>query len=325
MAAYKQNTVHILWIDYAKAIGIYFVILAHLPSGILGFTLYSFHMPLFFIISGMLYKGGGIRKSFKRLLLPVVIYTSISLLFTLPHEENLAFIPYLVFNHKNTNYFSTPLWFVFVLFLHRILNCLFLRSGISKKSLFGISIAFFALSLLLKKHGIKLEYFDLDTFLFTYIFFQIGNTFQKEILEIINSPLKKWEKIVCVIMIPLWIFFIIKNGTVNIFRLEYGTSTILFFFNLAFGTFLTFKSCLKISRINLNRINEFMLLYSGGTLCILALHLYLVKLYTYTIQPQIAFLGTAANLIIVVIASLIILVLFYPIIKVLRKHCPTLL
>lgn len=46
------------WIDWSKSIGIYLVVLGHCSffnKDIEGF-IYTFHMPLFFMISGYLYK-----------------------------------------------------------------------------------------------------------------------------------------------------------------------------------------------------------------------------------------------------------------------------
>ena len=54
------------YIDIAKALGILLVILGHcvytakIPH--LGVSIYSFHMPLFFIISGMFVKPIGFKK-----------------------------------------------------------------------------------------------------------------------------------------------------------------------------------------------------------------------------------------------------------------------
>lgn len=42
------------WIDWAKFIGIWLVIIGHAPI-IGGIFIYMFHMPMFFMISGFLY------------------------------------------------------------------------------------------------------------------------------------------------------------------------------------------------------------------------------------------------------------------------------
>ena len=49
----ELNKERIIWIDYAKAIAMFFVIFGHVDSGnYLTNWIYSFHMPLFFLLSG---------------------------------------------------------------------------------------------------------------------------------------------------------------------------------------------------------------------------------------------------------------------------------
>lgn len=52
------------WIDIVKGIGLLCVILGHLsaPNQIARILVYSFHMPLFFFISGYLYKSKDLKK-----------------------------------------------------------------------------------------------------------------------------------------------------------------------------------------------------------------------------------------------------------------------
>ena len=68
----------IQWIDILKGIAMILVIAGHTISGVPRSIIFSFHMPLFFALSGYTYKlasdGGGvmhrIRKDCKHLLLP---------------------------------------------------------------------------------------------------------------------------------------------------------------------------------------------------------------------------------------------------------------
>ena len=82
-SAPPQET-RIRWIDTAKLIGIFLVILGHLPlaagkSGISPATfIYTFHMPLFFFLSGLVEKNRPVRqtlvRSAKSLLIPYAAY-----------------------------------------------------------------------------------------------------------------------------------------------------------------------------------------------------------------------------------------------------------
>ena len=75
----------IAWIDIAKAIAIFFIVLGHqLPSGPLCGYLYSFHVPLFFFLSGLTFNTAKEPKKFfrekaKRILIPYFIFSSISI------------------------------------------------------------------------------------------------------------------------------------------------------------------------------------------------------------------------------------------------------
>lgn len=64
----------IVWLDYARTIGIFLVVFGHClqtfpewkTNGILHGTwdyIYLFHMPLFFIISGFLFTGKPVNKA----------------------------------------------------------------------------------------------------------------------------------------------------------------------------------------------------------------------------------------------------------------------
>ncbi|MBF1069294.1 MAG: acyltransferase family protein, partial [Prevotellaceae bacterium] len=52
----SEQTKRIEALDIAKGIGIILVIIGHMSSSYLRDWIYSFHMPLFFIISGICFK-----------------------------------------------------------------------------------------------------------------------------------------------------------------------------------------------------------------------------------------------------------------------------
>ncbi|MGY4537148.1 acyltransferase [Mucilaginibacter sp. UYNi724] len=79
----------IMWIDYAKFIGIFLVVLGHQSiSKPLSTFIFAFHMPLFFFISGYLFKvDKGVTyqaffvKKLRQLMLPYLIFNVITYLF----------------------------------------------------------------------------------------------------------------------------------------------------------------------------------------------------------------------------------------------------
>ena len=73
------NNKRIIWIDYAKVISIFLMVICH--AGLKGIPLqviYQFHMPAFFIISGVLYKNRGVLKEFRSFLVPIIVFSIIN-------------------------------------------------------------------------------------------------------------------------------------------------------------------------------------------------------------------------------------------------------
>ena len=85
----NKTTKRILWIDFAKVLGIWLVYLGH--SKIPPFAqqyIYAFHMPLFFFLSGYLEKEQSIGKTIihniKTLIIPYVLFYILLLLTWIP-------------------------------------------------------------------------------------------------------------------------------------------------------------------------------------------------------------------------------------------------
>ena len=83
MSNASTATERINWIDCIKGIGIYFVILGHIyKCNNIGMWIYSFHMPLFFILSGYLIAdkltvpcySEYFKKKFKSLIRPFILF-----------------------------------------------------------------------------------------------------------------------------------------------------------------------------------------------------------------------------------------------------------
>lgn len=73
----QESKQRIVWLDWAKFIGISLVVWGHFsPLG--RHDIFLFHMPFFFMISGLLFKQKGFRQEVKRsvhcLLIPYFLY-----------------------------------------------------------------------------------------------------------------------------------------------------------------------------------------------------------------------------------------------------------
>lgn len=75
-----QSRAHLAWMDVLKGIAIILVVIGHTKSPLSTF-IYSFHMPLFFIVGGFLFNftkyrcdfSGFVKKKFRRLVVPYLV------------------------------------------------------------------------------------------------------------------------------------------------------------------------------------------------------------------------------------------------------------
>lgn len=117
---------HYDYIDILKGIGIVMVVFGHLNPGIyLEKWIYSFHMFLFFFLSGYVFKKKSdlkhqFKASFKTLIIPYIFWNGLAIIFSLIIQEYTiveALKKMLFFDGVSWN---SPVWFLVVLFWIRI-------------------------------------------------------------------------------------------------------------------------------------------------------------------------------------------------------------
>jgi fucose 4-O-acetylase-like acetyltransferase len=168
---YGQEYKRSLALDIAKGIGILLVVLGHCPHvwDPVKQWIYSFHIPLFFLIAGMVWNrksheergflnGAFLARKALRLLLPCFLW---GLLYALgralaSRSFRLESLGWLLYNTENSISKSgslTPLWFLSCMFvavcLFEGIQWFFCKKQLSKWILFGLSLAFGALGLFL--------------------------------------------------------------------------------------------------------------------------------------------------------------------------------
>lgn len=141
-----ERSIRLEFIDICKGIGIILVILGHsdLPRIVID-MLYSFHMPLFFVISGYLYKNEDlkivecIKKKSKSLIYPYIAFNMLYLLLDVL-KASADYIPAVLIKkiiaivygnyiwENNYEYIGT-LWFLLALFcteiIYAFVRCLY--------------------------------------------------------------------------------------------------------------------------------------------------------------------------------------------------------
>ncbi len=281
------------WIDVAKGIGIILVVFAHInfTPAILD-TIYSFHMPLFFIISGILFNKQKyssfwifLKRKLQTLICPYVLFYSLVLIYTyltkyivsgFSNFDLSAFANHFLqmfLSQGSAKVVSAPLWFVLCLFTVEILY--FFISKIDKKILVAIIsaacvvIGWLFEVFIVSKYKILLPW-SIDSALFALGFFAIGNLSSEYINITINQMLKhKYPVLIvgmCVIVgLSVTTILAIPNGHVSL------GSKIL---NNGFIFYLTgLIGSLSVFAISaLLRKNKFLTFCGKNSFCIMATH-----------------------------------------------------
>lgn len=152
------------WVDIAKGIGIICVVIGHteISDTLFGRIIYLFHMPLFFYISGYLYKKqenmkAHLKNKSIQLLIPyfvfLFIFTPVNGLSDLLNNTSLSisdiisFVLKILSGGKNIGGATTVFWFITCFYLTQILYNL-LHNKFSEKSINYIAVVMLILGYL---------------------------------------------------------------------------------------------------------------------------------------------------------------------------------
>lgn len=143
-----ENIKRIDYLDYTKGFGILLVILGHIydASNPIKIWLYSFHMPLFFIISGFFAKNTEFKvlfkKKFKSLVIPYISFGIITmgLMIVTNNGLNGEFKEYVYFFITGVG--RDALWFLPCLFLIEVIFNIIIKIKNNKYKIFIVFILF---------------------------------------------------------------------------------------------------------------------------------------------------------------------------------------
>ena len=332
----KENSNNrIVWVDIAKGIGIILVLIGHISQNKnLHYFIYSFHMPLFFIISGYLYseKEQYVRKKAKSILLPYLFWSIVSFLYWVLIERNLRtqnlnpIIPatnILIARGGEDNYiFNVALWFLPCLFVTEVMFH-FLKKRIKNIKILSIIILFFSILgyIYSKLNFIRLP-FCLDITLIAIGFYFLGYLWKQKI-EIAFKQFnnKIWKSYI--------IIGVMTIVTVVVSQINYGMSMNSLKFNNYFFTYIaSISGCLVIyiisNIINKNRMLQFL---GRNTLIIMCIH-EPIKRILIEIIHRVTNISTEIlrnNIFGIIFITVILLIVLLPCIYIINRYFPILI
>lgn len=314
----------IVWIDYAKIIGLFLVIFAHLYTSegigninVVRSYIYGFHMPCFFLISGCLYKirKGGLRQAIsinvKRLLIP---YICLNLLFALFYgiisgnliHQFLSFPSGLI---KGGNTPCGASWFVVTLFF---IKCIYDFLSYNKIEKYIIPLIFISTVLIHYLH-LNHNYFYLKSTLIGICFFHLGRLSLDPINRIKSNSLTSLIASIALFMVSYYLTML--NGTVSVYSGSMGNSFVLFYANAIIGT-AGIIALSFLGKEQKNTITEI----SKGSIAVVLLHMVFVQ-GTRIVVKHFDISGISLFLVYAV-SSVIIYLLCFMIFKVTNKRIP---
>jgi acyltransferase len=296
----------ISWIDTLKGFGIILVVFAHhsLPDA-LDTYIYSFHMPLFFFISGFLFDyekysksvSNFVKKRFRSLIIPYFIFAILSYLFYFLLEKILPFgffeasnlydvIYPILYAPGDSDLINPPLWFLPCLFVIALIFYGFSKmSNEAPGKLVIFIIAAGVIGYLYPKYVPFRLPWTADVALSGVVFYGVGNLFKQFIdSEVAYGPdifltadtrtskmfsqFKIFLPVVFILLNLLYLGYVLKfpmTDEPNMNVMEYGN--FFWYYLIAFSGIFTFISLFK--KIGSSRILEY---YGRNSLLVLAFH-----------------------------------------------------
>lgn len=210
------------WIDTLKGIGIFYVTFAHLaPWYPLEKHIYSFHMFLFFFISGYLFRVSDnykryVKKRANVLLLPFVFWNVLATLCAIVIDgENINEALKKMFILEGKMCWNAPIWFLLILFLVEVIYMLIARS---KYRYYEIIVLFAALVLARggEGHNVILKFGIVPMGI---VYFCIGNMCKKYYFFEKIYNIRKWIFLVSIIING--IFGVLLNSRISVINCYY--------------------------------------------------------------------------------------------------------
>ena len=327
---FKRN----IQLDIMKGIGILLVIVGHISQNkTLNTWIYSFHIPLFFFVSGIIYYMANVCGSkeflvrkYKSLLIPYLVFSTLSFIYWCFIERYLRgssesvmhqFIEIFLSQGGDSNHeFNVALWFLPCLFVMEILFDFIRRRFNDKKYIMSFLVICSIVGFIFSQYiPIRLP-FSIDTMFVAIPFYGIGfliAPFFNSINYFIND--NKTIISIVFILLSLGVLFFYKGNNFN--NNNYSNYILLYIVSFIGIILIIIFSNI----INKNRI----LLYLGSnTLILMCIHEPLKRI-VLIIVSKITNINTdvlRSNIFLIILLSVLLILIMYPFINIIKIYMP---
>lgn len=328
------------WIDYSKFFGIFLVVLGHTSIPVMSINvIYSFHMPLFFFISGYLFDANKFESFFrfmrhrlKQLIIPYFFFNIITYLFWFfvgrkfgndSTSEISPLTPLMgIFYGTDTGNFLIhcgSLWFLPCLFLVELIY--YGLRGINNRFLLLICVTLLAFYNAKSSH--YLLPWSIDASLLGLLFYALGNI-SKTILPNYMAFTTAKKAMFVILSFALIMLFSYYSGRSDMSSNKFENFPMFLFSAISGICFMFFLSSFFEANFGRQKWIEF---FSKNTLIILALHAIVASVikgllyFVFKVPVDIFEMKLTIN----IILSLVSFLFLIPVIFILNKYFPFLL
>lgn len=289
------------WIDIAKGIGIILVIMGHTIALRYSQWLYTFHLPLFFLLSGLVYNVSKypkyttlLKQKSKQILLPWLKFYLIGLFVCLVIPEwrdslSLHQIIFELYTTNTNNIQNSSIWYLICLFV--TFNIFYFINKIKRTKTTITILILLAVLLLWQKNALALFSnnflhmpdnrlpLKIDSALVACVFFAIGVWYKDKIRHFVEQTTLSWLKILIIGATVFICAFL--NGWTNLNSLDFGRIHLLFY-PIAFGG-ICVVCCLskKIAESKFFYVKKTLLACGENSLLLFGVQSILIRLYLY--------------------------------------------
>ena len=257
-----DGTNHIAWIDFAKGLGIFLVVLGHLwyvcPNREVLNAIYSFHVPFFFVLSGLVFNTKGKRflpfliNKIKRVFIPLLFFIVLAIIVGYTFYKNVFSDPQVALESftlwNGEIYCNKPVYFLLILFeLYLVMYALFrIGDGVFEKIIW--LVMFIILGFVTYHYKVFIP-FGMNRMICIAPFFIAGSLI-RDFLKAGFKIKKRYYVITAIISAGLWILFgVFLNSYVSVYSFNLGKYG-LFLISGLFGSVFFILASMLLSKIN---------------------------------------------------------------------------
>lgn len=315
----------IAWLDIAKGLGVLLVVIGHFWYNclfpIVNQMIYSFHVPMFFILSGFVFKKGNLRfgsfavSKSKRLLLPTFIYLLLDVLLFLYIGTPYITVLKGYFFFEGICLYNAPCWYFFTLFQLLVIGYFLHLDKLSVMSKGVVAAAAFLLGLVIYKFEIFIPFGINRTFI-SLGFFVLGS-----MLKHVKPGNKKsvFRAFIMLCCFALWILSgVVFNGKISLYGVELG-NYFLFIAAGICGSILAFALSQLLQKTVW--IKRFLIRTANNSMLIIGTH-YFLKLIVEGFMRSRGLLDTWQYSLFVLVFSIVAIWVYNFIAVFLKKYFP---